>query len=246
MNLGYDCVKRLPDRVDTVAVAMACDDAMLSLAEKGIATFRIYYWEKPELSLGYFQPADIRPTMGYSPDQPWARRSTGGEALLHHYEWTYAFALPADFPLASQAASLPGRTHHLIAAGLLALGYPATLHEGGGVYLDRSGLCFQHLTPGDLIVGHHKVMGSAQRKRKGALLQHGGLLLRQSEVEKRLPGLADLEPHLPPPTQADFIGWLSALLGPFSDASAQDLSQWDEAIALSQEQHQSSQWRFKR
>ena len=57
MNQGFDFIKRLPDRMDPVAVAMACDDAMLSLAEKGIATIRIYYWGKPELSLGYFQPA---------------------------------------------------------------------------------------------------------------------------------------------------------------------------------------------
>lgn len=79
MNQGFDFIKRLPDRMDPVAVAMACDDAMLSLAEKGIATIRIYYWGKPELSLGYFQPADIRLSMGYNPQPPWARRSTGGK-----------------------------------------------------------------------------------------------------------------------------------------------------------------------
>ncbi|MSR80605.1 MAG: lipoate--protein ligase family protein [Gemmataceae bacterium] len=246
MNQGFDFIKRLPDRMDPVAVAMACDDAMLSLAEKGIATIRIYYWGKPELSLGYFQPADIRLSMGYNPQPPWARRSTGGEALLHHYEWTYAFALPASHPLASQTASLPCRIHGLIAQGLLALGYPASLHEGEGIYLDRSGLCFQHLTAGDLIVGGHKVMGSAQRKRKGAVLQHGGLLLRQSELEKRLSGLADLVPNLPLPTREEFLGWLGDLFGPFSEASAPDLAQWGDEVALTREQHQSSPWRLKR
>ncbi len=232
--------------MDPVSVAMACDDAMLSLAEKGIATFRIYLWREPALSLGYFQPAALRLPMGHPSPRSWARRSTGGEALLHHHEWTYAVALPPSHPLASQAASLPCRVHQGIAQGLVKLGYQAALHEGEGFYREHSGLCFQHLTSGDLIVGGHKVMGSAQRKRKGALLQHGGLLLRQSEVEKRLPGLADLEPNLPLPTQAEFASWLGNLLGPFSKPSAMDLSQWEKAFALALEQHQSSQWLLKR
>jgi lipoate-protein ligase A len=53
-------------------------------------------------------------------------------------------------------------------------------------------LCFQHLTPGDLLVAESKVVGSAQRKRRGALLQHGGILLAQSQHTPELPGLLEL------------------------------------------------------
>jgi lipoate-protein ligase A len=52
-------------------------------------------------------------------------------------------------------------------------------------------LCFLHQTPGDLLVDGSKVAGSAQRKLRGALLQHGSILLRRSEYAPRLPGIND-------------------------------------------------------
>jgi lipoate-protein ligase A len=53
-------------------------------------------------------------------------------------------------------------------------------------------LCFLHQTPGDLLLGDSKVAGSAQRKLRSALLQHGSLLLRRSEFAPMLPGMEDL------------------------------------------------------
>jgi lipoate-protein ligase A len=53
-------------------------------------------------------------------------------------------------------------------------------------------LCFLHHTAGDLAIGGSKVAGSAQRKLRGALLQHGSLLLRRSEHAPELPGMCDL------------------------------------------------------
>jgi lipoate-protein ligase A len=53
-------------------------------------------------------------------------------------------------------------------------------------------LCFHHHTPGDLILGSAKVVGSAQRKHRGALLQHGAILLAQSEHTPTLPGIAEI------------------------------------------------------
>lgn len=240
---------RLPDRNDPVVAAMAADDAMLALATQGIATFRIYSWDGPHLSLGYFQTESLRSAMGHSPPddaRPWARRSTGGEALLHHHEWTYAFALPPGHPLAEQASNLPLRIHEAIALGLKTLGYPATLHEGIDHYVDRSGLCFQHFTPGDLLVGGHKVMGSAQRKRKGAVLQHGGLLFKKSEVESRLPGLADIQPGLRIPGGEDLARWISSVIGPIEPSPESLLADWEKEHQLCLAQHQSPEWLCKR
>ncbi len=240
---------RLPDRTDPVVVAMAADDAMLSLATRGIATFRIYSWDGPQLSLGYFQTESVRFSMGHSPPdtiRPWARRSTGGESLLHHHEWTYAFALPPGHPLSGQTTRLPLLIHDAIARGLANLGYSATLHEGDDHYVDRSGLCFQHLTPGDLLVGSNKVMGSAQRKRKGAVLQHGGLLWKQSEVESRLPGLADIQPDLRLPDVDAFAGWITSVIGPVQQASKVVVEEWEKEHQLSLAQHQSNDWLLKR
>ena len=53
-------------------------------------------------------------------------------------------------------------------------------------------LCFLHQTPADLLVGGAKVVGSAQRKQRGALMQHGGILLAASPASPQLPGIAEL------------------------------------------------------
>ena len=53
-------------------------------------------------------------------------------------------------------------------------------------------LCFLHHTPGDLRIGSHKVVGSAQRRQRGALLQHGAVLLAASPYTPALPGVAEL------------------------------------------------------
>ena len=52
-------------------------------------------------------------------------------------------------------------------------------------------VCFLHQTPGDLLIGGSKVAGSAQRKMRGALLQHGSILLRRSEFAPHLGGICD-------------------------------------------------------
>jgi lipoate-protein ligase A len=53
-------------------------------------------------------------------------------------------------------------------------------------------LCFQQHTPGDLLSGGKKVVGSAQRKYHQALMQHGSILLSQSEHTPALPGLFEM------------------------------------------------------
>ena len=52
-------------------------------------------------------------------------------------------------------------------------------------------LCFLHQTPADLAVGGSKVVGSARRRMRGALLQHGSVLLDRSEFAPSLPGVND-------------------------------------------------------
>ena len=55
-------------------------------------------------------------------------------------------------------------------------------------------LCFGRGDPRDLVIGEDKVLGSAQRRRKGAILQHGSLVLRASEAAPAIRGIADLVP----------------------------------------------------
>src|SRR5207245_2680325 len=58
-------------------------------------------------------------------------------------------------------------------------------------------LCFQHHTPGDLMIGTAKIAGSAQRKQRGALLQHGAILLTRSPHAPALPGIGELAEQVP-------------------------------------------------
>jgi lipoate-protein ligase A len=53
-------------------------------------------------------------------------------------------------------------------------------------------LCFRHFTAGDLLIDSAKVVGSAQRRQRGAILQHGGILLAQSPFAPELPGIGEL------------------------------------------------------
>jgi lipoate-protein ligase A len=53
-------------------------------------------------------------------------------------------------------------------------------------------LCFEHHTPGDVVLGENKIVGSAQRRRTGGLLQHGSILLAASPFAPHLPGIREL------------------------------------------------------
>jgi lipoate-protein ligase A len=82
--------------------------------------------------------------------------------------------------------------HRIIAAALAALGVEVRACDPGGERKLGEVLCFLHHTPGDLLIGPAKVVGSAQRKLRGALLQHGGILLGRSPATPDLPGVAEL------------------------------------------------------
>ncbi len=171
------------------ATNMAADEAMLeSAAERGVASLRFYTWSEPTLSLGYFQPAAV--VQAVPGKLPWVRRSTGGDAIVHHRELTYSFALPGSKEWRSPEP-WTCRFHHLLRDGLAECGIESRAVLCGEEQRLGEVLCFLHQTAGDLLIRGSKVAGSAQRKRKGALLQHGSLLLARSEFAPMLPGIND-------------------------------------------------------
>jgi lipoate-protein ligase A len=171
---------------------MAADEALLDhAAATGRPALRFYTWDPPTLSLGYFQPAADRLADPNLAALPYVRRPTGGGAIVHHHELTYALALPPGPPWQS-GVPWPCRMHDTIRAamskfGVLAVGCAGGQEAGRGAFV-----CFEHQTPGDVIFGGHKIVGSAQRKRGGALLQHGSILLAASPHAPRLPGVREL------------------------------------------------------
>ena len=175
---------------------MAADEAMLlSAAEHGRASSRTYSWAEPTLTLGYFQEARVRSDDPLIADLAWVRRSTGGATIVHDpaTELTYSLALPAGAEWQAKGVSWICRMHEFLRETLETVwGVESKLVVCGAEQKLGPILCFRHQTPGDLLVGGHKIAGSAQRKHKGALLQHGSILLRQSPFAPNLPGLLEL------------------------------------------------------
>jgi lipoate-protein ligase A len=170
---------------------MAADEALLDRAVAGRAALRFYTWSEPTLSLGYFQRAADRLEIAGLAALPFVRRLTGGGAIVHHHELTYALALPVAAPWRG-AADWVCRMHEVICAALAEFGVASALlgcgrEDGRGRFL-----CFEHVTPGDVVVGDAKVVGSARRKRGTAVLQHGSILLAASPFAPQLKGIVDL------------------------------------------------------
>jgi lipoate-protein ligase A len=178
------------------AANMALDMALLeSAAEEGAAAiFRTYGWTVPTLSLGYFQPlreatADVR-----WKGLPIVRRFTGGGAILHHHELTYALALPRTSPFARTPGALYRAVHSAI-AGLLEARNVSAIRRAGTIEKNqhhRPFLCFTDTDVEDIVLHGVKIVGSSQRRHSGAVFQHGSLILRRSLLAPELPGLLDL------------------------------------------------------
>jgi lipoate-protein ligase A len=171
---------------------MAADEGLLRSAARGVASLRFYGWTRPTISLGYFQPAARRLEDPLLRDLPFVRRPTGGDALVHDREITYCLAVPLPGPQREQGQPWL-RMHAVLVAALADLGVTARLHAPSGDEGPFTGfLCFEHLTAGDVLVGTAKVVGSAQRKQRGAVMQHGGILLATSPHTPALPGIREM------------------------------------------------------
>jgi lipoate-protein ligase A len=163
---------------------MAADEALLEhVIASGRPALRFYTWDPPTLSLGYFQPFAER-----LPGITVVRRMTGGGAIVHDRELTYALGLPP----AEKAREWPCRLHDMVRDALAACGVRIATSGCGEENGRGRFLCFEHHTPGDLLIAGHKIGGSAQRRRDGAVLQHGSVLLAASSHAPQLRGIVEL------------------------------------------------------
>lgn len=163
---------------------MALDHALLeSVQQDPRAVLRLYRWQPACLSFGRNQPA-----RGYY-DEAQARvlgidvvrRPTGGMAVLHDCELTYAVIAPFDCLGGGPRESYQAINAALV-AGLQKLGVPAQLAAGA----KRSAFgsvhpCFAEPAAGEVVAHGQKLVGSAQRCERRTLLQHGSILLDGSQ-----------------------------------------------------------------
>ncbi len=173
------------------ATNMATDAALLAHARRtGEGVLRIYAWQRPTLSLGRHERARglFDPARLDAAGVDVVRRPTGGRALLHHREVTYAVAAPALLPLGDSYAAI----NALLLGALGRLSVRAALAAPAARPLRPDGAaCFAEPAAGELVVGGAKLVGSAQLREDGALLQHGSILLDDDQpliARLRAPG----------------------------------------------------------
>ncbi|ASV75690.1 Lipoate-protein ligase A [Thermogutta terrifontis] len=202
---------------------------------------RLYRWHPATLSLGYFQRYEDRKSHPSSQSCPVVRRPSGGGAILHDREWTYALCLPAEHPLAKDRLLLYLTVHETLARWLQRWGVTAVVlrRENPPARCGQTPsrpcpfLCFQRRTVGDVVAvvdeetfsscqssGNQptetngspgtaepspscaestvKLVGSAQRRTRNAVLQHGSILLGRSPWAPELPGVWEVTGHKDP------------------------------------------------
>ena len=141
---------------------MAADSFLLNTALQ--PTLRLYQWDGPWLSLGYAQKE-------MAVKIPWVRRPSGGRAVLHHHEITYAIVLPSfEGSLGEVYAQLTGlwlKTLKGLRSGIAS----AQQSQSG----QRDPSCYELSQRGEIHLDGQKLVGSAQLQRGRRLLQHGSI-----------------------------------------------------------------------
>ena len=167
----------------TGAWNMAVDESILETMGSGNAspTLRLYAWNPECLSLGYAQPftdVDIPRLQAHGWEM--VRRPTGGRAVLHTDELTYAVIAPLNEPrLAGSVLESYRRLAQALVQALNLLSLPVQVSENS-VRTRKTipnPICFEVPSTYEITVGGKKLVGSAQARRKEGVLQHGSLPL---------------------------------------------------------------------
>ena len=163
---------------------MAVDESLLesyaSKAPPEQPTLRLYGWWPPALSLGRLQPARGSHDPAYLRREAidLVRRPTGGSAVLHEHERTYAVvARLREEPFGGGVIDTFHKVARALCEALEALGLVV---RADAVRLPRDGrtvACFGSVAAHEIRVGGLKLVGSAQLRRGGAFLQHGSILI---------------------------------------------------------------------
>jgi lipoyl(octanoyl) transferase len=203
---------------------MAVDEALMEGVRAGGApVLRLYRWAPACLSLGRNQPARGEYDEGRiaAAGLQVVRRLTGGRAVLHDRELTYSVSM-GERALGSPRAAYAAINRSIVAA-LHGLGVDALLQPRGATPAPAPSLapCFRDPAEGEVVVAGRKLVGSAQYRERGVLLQHGSLLLagdqrriadllvQGGETDDEAPAvLSELLPLLP--TWSDLVTALAA------------------------------------
>lgn len=147
---------------------MAVDEALLREVREPV--LRIYEWNVPAVSLGYFQPAAL------AGERSFIRRYTGGGLVDHDHDVTYTIVLPRAHPwMELSAPESYCLVHQGVQAALAACGIASELTPQA--HAVESEACFQKPVRHDIVAGAQKLSGAAQRRTREGLLHQGSILL---------------------------------------------------------------------
>ncbi len=158
---------------------MAIDSWLLQQHQLGLhpPTLRFYTWSPPAISLGYHQsiwPEHWRQLTWQGAPMELVRRPTGGRAVLHQGDLTYAVVTSG---LTGSRVQVYQKICEFLIQGWRSLGVELHYGDSGRGYIHNPN-CFGTATGADLILADgSKLIGSAQLRRGGAILQHGSIRL---------------------------------------------------------------------
>jgi len=160
---------------------MAVDEALLREVQAPV--LRIYGWNVPAVSLGYFQPAALAPA-----GRLFIRRYTGGGLVDHAKDVTYTVVLPRAHDWMKLSAPESYEQIHLgVQAALAAVGITSELTPCASAA--ESEACFQKPVRFDIVAAGAKLSGAAQRRTREGLLHQGSILLpdpaKNGDLRKR-------------------------------------------------------------
>ncbi len=167
---------------------MALDELLAEEAAcRGGPAVRLYSWAGTHVSLGGFQELAEAEACAAIRGLPVVRRPSGGGAIIHGSDLTYAIAVPREHRWGEAPQTLYDAAHAAMVEVLRGHGVDARLHPGRPETQPAPFLCFDRRATGDIVAASSgrprtdddpKIMGSAQRRLGAVVLQHGSLLVR--------------------------------------------------------------------
>ncbi|MEQ1854017.1 MAG: hypothetical protein ABMA01_20790 [Chthoniobacteraceae bacterium] len=152
------------------ALNMAIDEVLLADAREPV--LRLYRWERPAVSFGYF--GKIAAIEAAWPGREFVRRMTGGGAVPHGSDLTYSIIVPAAHPFAHRSPREIYRAVHETVAGVLrSAGLMPAL--AGEPVAAATGVCFESPVEFDLLAEGRKVAGAAMKRTRSGLLIQGSV-----------------------------------------------------------------------
>ncbi|HEX5136087.1 MAG TPA: biotin/lipoate A/B protein ligase family protein [Planctomycetota bacterium] len=218
------------------ALNLALDEALL---RSGRETLRLYAWDPPGLSLGFFQRAAAIPC---PPGFMLVRRPTGGGAIAHTGELTIAWV-----GARRRVEEVYREMNAIVAAAAASFGVRVVLGEGEPE-VAPAGLCFDAHTCYDLLAGGRKLFGSAQRRGGGRFLLHGTLPLERNPLSEGATSLSEAAGRVVTRAEAEaaVIREAEGAWGAVLVAETPSPSEWQEAERLVSDRYANDAWTHRR